>query len=183
MNSHITWRNLEWVSEVTQSCLTLCDSVDYSLPGSSVHGILQARILEWVAISFSRGSSWPRDWTRVSRIAGRCFTLWAPLWTIKFNCAVHRPSSKDLDRRDWNKWPQLVGYRAGPGKQVFWFLDKSLFLYSIKTTFLREQSLPVTEQLSLLEFQEQDFFPLQLRQQKRWSIEHTLHSATTEQNY
>ena len=43
-------------SEVAQSCLTLCDPVDYSLLGSSVHGILQARILEWVAICFSRGS-------------------------------------------------------------------------------------------------------------------------------
>ena len=46
----------EWVSEVTQLCPTLCDPVDCSLPGSSVHGILQARILEWVTISFSRGS-------------------------------------------------------------------------------------------------------------------------------
>ena len=44
-------------SEVAQSCLTLCDPMAYSLPGSSVHGILQARILEWVAISFSRRSS------------------------------------------------------------------------------------------------------------------------------
>ena len=49
----------------------------YSLLGSSVHGILQARILEWVAISFSRRSSQPRDWTQVSRIVGRCFTVWA----------------------------------------------------------------------------------------------------------
>ena len=64
-------------SEVTQSCPTLCDPVDCSPPGSSVHGILQARILEWVAISFSRGSSQPRDQTQVSRIAGRCFNLWA----------------------------------------------------------------------------------------------------------
>ena len=46
---------------VAQSCLTLCDPMDYSLPGSSVHGILQARILEWVAIPFSRVSSQPRD--------------------------------------------------------------------------------------------------------------------------
>ena len=52
-------------------------SVDYSLLGSSVHGILQARILEWVAISFSRGSSWPRNQTQVSRIGGRHFNLWA----------------------------------------------------------------------------------------------------------
>ena len=48
-------------SKVAQLCPTLCDPVDYSLPGSSIHGILQARILEWVAISFSRGSSRPRD--------------------------------------------------------------------------------------------------------------------------
>ena len=46
-------------------------------PGSSAHGILQTRILEWVAISFSRGSTWPRDWTRVSCIVGRFFTDWA----------------------------------------------------------------------------------------------------------
>ena len=48
-------------SEVAQSCVTLCDPIDCSPPGSSVHGILQARMLEWVAISFSRGSSRPRD--------------------------------------------------------------------------------------------------------------------------
>ena len=62
---------------VTQSCLTLCDPMDCSPVGSSVHGILQAKILEWVAISFSRESSQPRDWTQVSRIAGRLFTDWA----------------------------------------------------------------------------------------------------------
>ena len=63
--------------EVAQSCPILCDPVDCSLPGSSIHGILQARILEWVAISFSRGSSRPRDQTQVSRIGGRRFNLWA----------------------------------------------------------------------------------------------------------
>ena len=51
--------------------------MDCSLSGSSVHGIFQARVLEWIAISFSRGSSWPRNWTQVSRIAGRHFTIWA----------------------------------------------------------------------------------------------------------
>ena len=59
---------------VAKWCLTLCNLMDYSLPGSSVHGISQARILEWVAISFSRGSSWPRYWTRFSCLAGRFFT-------------------------------------------------------------------------------------------------------------
>ena len=54
---------------VIQSCLTLCDPMDYA-----VHGILQARILEWVAVPFSRGSSQPWDQTQVSHIAGRFFT-------------------------------------------------------------------------------------------------------------
>ena len=62
---------------VSQSCLTLCDPVDYSPPGSSVHGILQARILEQVAMPFSRRSSQPRDRTQVSCIAGGFFTDWA----------------------------------------------------------------------------------------------------------
>ena len=53
-----------------------CDPIDCSLPGSSVHGILQVRILGWVAISFFRGSSWPRNWTQVSCIAVRLFTDW-----------------------------------------------------------------------------------------------------------
>ena len=64
-----------FISEVAQSCLTLCNSMDCSLPGSSVHGIFQARILEWVAISLSRRSSQPRDWTLVSHIVGRRFTM------------------------------------------------------------------------------------------------------------
>ena len=70
-------------SEVAKSCPILCDPMDYSLPGSSVHGILQASILEWVAVSFSRRSSQPRDQTRVSRIAGRHFTIWAT-WEALF---------------------------------------------------------------------------------------------------
>ena len=63
--------------EVAHSCPTLCDPMDCSLPGFSIHGILQARILEWVTISFSRGSSRPRDQTWVSGIGGRHFNLWA----------------------------------------------------------------------------------------------------------
>ena len=52
------------------------DPMDWSPPGSSIHGILQARILKWVAIPFSRGSSQPRDWTQVSCIVGRFFSIW-----------------------------------------------------------------------------------------------------------
>ena len=71
MRKHMSWML------VAQSCLTLCDPMNYSPPGSSLHGILQARILEWVAIPFSRESSRPRDQTQVSRIAGRFFTVCA----------------------------------------------------------------------------------------------------------
>ena len=68
--------HLKW-NEVAQSCPTLCDPMDCSLPGSSIHRIFQARVLEWAVISFSRGSSQSRDQTRVSRTADRCFTVWA----------------------------------------------------------------------------------------------------------
>ena len=71
----------QWVNEwvlVTQLCLTLCCPMNCNPPGSSTHGILQARILEWVAISFFRESSRSRDQTQVSRIADRFFTVWAP---------------------------------------------------------------------------------------------------------
>ena len=82
---------------VPQSCPILWDTMDYSLPGSSLHGIFQARILEWVAIPFSRGFFWPRNWTWLSLIAGRFFTLWATMeapyteqlplkWCMKDSC-------------------------------------------------------------------------------------------------
>ena len=67
---------------IPKSCLTLWDPRDSSLPGFSVHWIFQARILEWVAISFSRESSWPRDWTRVFCNVGRFFTIWATRETL-----------------------------------------------------------------------------------------------------
>ena len=73
-NSHLPiwdWKKSESVSP--QSCPALCDPMDCSPPGCSVHGLLQARILEWVAISFSRGSSQLRDQTQVSCLAGRFF--------------------------------------------------------------------------------------------------------------
>ena len=63
--------------EFAQLCPTLCNPMDCNPPGSSLHGILQARVLQWVAISFSRESSQPRDWTWVSCVPGRCFNLWA----------------------------------------------------------------------------------------------------------
>ena len=76
-------------SEVAQSCRTPCDPMDCSPPGSSIHGFFQARILEWVAISFYRRSSRPRDWTGVSHIVGRRFTILA-------TGEVHPTNSKHL---------------------------------------------------------------------------------------
>ena len=70
-------KNIKSEREVAQLCPTLCDPIDCSLPGSSARGILQARVLEWVAVSFSKRSSQPRDQTQVSHIAGRPFTIWA----------------------------------------------------------------------------------------------------------
>ena len=70
-----------WDCPESISCSVVSDSLQphglYSLPSSTVHGILQARILEWVAIPFSKGSSQPRDWIQISHIAGRFFTIWA----------------------------------------------------------------------------------------------------------
>ena len=66
---HCSVLSLSCLSSVTQSCLTVWDSMDCSLPGSSVHGISQARILEWVAMPSCRESSWPRDWTQVSFVS------------------------------------------------------------------------------------------------------------------
>ena len=72
---------------VDQLCLTLCDPMVCSPPDSFVRGILQARILEWVVIPFSRGSSWSRDQIRVSCIAGGFLTIWATkeAWPFRFS--------------------------------------------------------------------------------------------------
>ena len=81
--------------------------MDCSLPGSSVHEIFQARILEWVAISFSRGFSQLSHRTRVSRIVGRCFTLWATLLTKSYVFSSSHVWVWELDHKEgWvlNNW-------------------------------------------------------------------------------
>ena len=72
----INYKDVCMYMKIAQLCPTLCNPMAYSLPGSSVHGILQARILEWVAIPFSRRSFQPRDQTQVSHITGKFFTIW-----------------------------------------------------------------------------------------------------------
>ena len=92
-----------WVSV---SCLTLCDPMDWSPPGSSVHGILQAIILEWVAMPSSRWSSQPRDQTQVSHIAGGFFTVWA---TREAQISVYVAIKIILQKRsDLGKCPRIT---------------------------------------------------------------------------
>ena len=93
--------------------------MDCSLPGSSVHGISQIRILEWVAISFSRGSSWHRDWTWVSLTAGRFFTIWATSKASVTSLSVCVSCSVVSD----SLWPhglpnRLFWPRNSPGKNT-----------------------------------------------------------------
>ena len=91
----LLWLGITEIVKVAQSCLTLCDFMDCSPPGSSVLGILQAKMLEKVATSFSRGSPWsPRAWTLVSCIASRFFTIWAT-----------REAHKEVQK--WTKMHQL----------------------------------------------------------------------------
>ena len=98
----------EWVSEVAQSCPTLCDPVDCSPPDSSIHGILQARILEWVAIFFSRESSQPRDRTQVSHIAGRRFNLWATREALYSDDTTLIAECKKELKGLWWRWKRRV---------------------------------------------------------------------------
>ena len=100
---------VKW-GEVAQLCLILCDPMDCSLTGSSVHGIFQTRILEWVAISFSRGSSRPRDRTRVSCIVGSCFTVWATREVV-------------------TKWILLVRYESS----IKWIINKFNMSHTFKS--------------------------------------------------
>ena len=100
-------------------CLTLCDTRDCSPPGSSIHGIFQARILEWVAISFSRGSSQPWDQTWVSCMGGGFFTVWA-MRTAKFRSTTPTVTAEDLG--EYKNQPSMTstfpegeqGNRLGP---------------------------------------------------------------------
>ena len=99
-------------SEVFQSCPTLYNHMDCSLPGFSIHGIFQARVLEWVAISFFKGSSQPRDWTQVSLIGGRRFTIWATRVAFSPGEGTDNPLQYSclknaMDRGAW--WATVLG--------------------------------------------------------------------------
>ena len=107
---------------VTQSCPALCDPMDCSPPGSSVHGILQARILKWVAFLFLRGSSQSRDRTWVSCIAGRFFTTESP----GLKCFINAVSST---WKTLSFWPDYF---------------PNIFQISVKTTSTKQPFLTLT---------------------------------------
>ena len=109
---------------VAQSCLTLCNPMDGSPPVSSVHGILQARILEWVAISFSRGSSRPRDRTQVSHIAGRRFNLCTTREALKYK----NPSTNIKDFKGGKEARLKEGGGGGRGEVKGMALQTSIIL-------------------------------------------------------
>ena len=94
----------ESVCMSAQWCLTLCDPLDCSPPRSSVHGIFQARILEWVAISCSRGSSWSRDQPHISWVS--CIGRW-----ILYYCATWKAlKGRDHIQNLWENQNKIVGY-------------------------------------------------------------------------
>ena len=113
---------MKW-SEVAQSCLTLCDPIDCSVPGSSLHGIFQAIVLEWIVISFSRGSSQPRAQSRVSRIVGRRFTIWATREVLRYWC---NPQQRWLAFR--KKYSSLYASHSTLKMKSFFFT--AIYLYS-----------------------------------------------------
>ena len=147
-------------------CPTLCDTTDCRLPGSAVLGIPQARILEWVAISFSRVPSQPRDWTYVSCITGRFFTIWATreahivnfiklpgdTWPWSFhicsfigvpwesNWITTSPSTNWWDI--WSAYTQVTGGMDEPaGFQTFRILFHSSMCINIQNIFVEHLAL------------------------------------------
>ena len=103
---HFISSEVKW-SEVTQSCLTLCDPMDYTLPGSSVRGISQTRILEWVAISFSREFSWPRDQTHftcISCVARQVLYHSEPMIVKQIKLSVYSGELEQL----WGREPNII---------------------------------------------------------------------------
>ena len=137
-----TSQALKWKSEseVAQSCPTLCDPMDCSLPGSSVHGNFQARVQSWVAIFFSRISSQPRVWTQVSRIAADALPSEPPGKTLKLSLSLNswsgiRSSDKD---HTLSSQAKLSPFFLVPPAQAlgYWAVLLSLKWVSLILTFI-----------------------------------------------
>ena len=124
--------------------------MDCSPPGSSIHGILQATILEWVAFSFSKESSWPRDQTQVSRIAGRCFKHWATRESVKGDKQIWLEQSACVGKErlgvgeKFELW--LVGFKDGSEGEGLYFRQTNIAaayrtgMWTYKTHVKKKQS-------------------------------------------
>ena len=162
-----TFNLIHWASEVARLCPTLCNPMDYI-----IHGILQARILKWVAVPFSRRSSQPRDRTQVSLIAGRFFTVWAireaqkqpnylPMWLDHFTFLLAREENS----YDFTFLPALsicqvwcflfcflsvcfLNFSYSYKCVVLWYLDvltcNSLMTYNLRHLFICLQAICVS---------------------------------------
>ena len=153
-----TWRNgkwLFWSKEPTSksvvkvkslSCATLCNPMDCTLTGSSIHGVFQARILESAAIFFSRRSSEPRDWTQVSHVVGRRFTIWA---TRKSMVTGYKNGTLWSLSQDWREVLDHL-YRIcidASQKSVSW--KKKTYIFSSNTFYYpHRQSIKEIESIS-----------------------------------
>ena len=116
-----------------QSCPTLCSPMDCSPPGSSVHGIFQATILAWVAIPFSRGSSWSRDRTRLSCTAGRFFTtksLGKPQVHTGNNWRERREGEGERDGLWLSLLPPLEQRSESESGRTFLYISLALYVLS-----------------------------------------------------
>ena len=120
------------------SHLRLCNPMDCSLPDSSIHEIFQARVLEWVAISFSRRSYQPRDWTWVSHIAGRCFTLWTTRKAWPSN-STFRFIPKIIETICSHENLYMDAHSSQKAIQMFinWWMDKQNVIYSYNGVLFR----------------------------------------------
>ena len=121
------WWKLKSESKVPQSCLTLCNPMDCSLPGSSVHETFQARVLQWVAISLSRESFWPRDQTRVSSIANRYFSVWATREAHNFDEGSFMFYSSLVNAVCIFFFPKKLLLTPRPGKYFLMSLSRTLW--------------------------------------------------------
>ena len=137
----LTHSNLEHaLGWVAQLCPAVCNPMDCSPPGSSVHGILQAKILKWVAMSSSRGPYQPRDWTHISHIADRFFTNWATLWECHMDFGTLKKKEREncffssvqlLSHVRLFVTPWTAARHASLSTTNTWSLPKLMFIESV----------------------------------------------------
>ena len=132
---------------VAQACLTLCDHMNCSPPGSFIHGILKARNLVWVAIPFSRGSAQPRDLSQVSHTAGRFFTIWTTEKPIHIHISI--TNAKNI------KESRIIYCTAFPLEQIVWVTSCQwrILFKMMSNTSSHMRFLPIDQQTALSQLQ------------------------------